>query len=147
MGENCWIIDCHIDKSSPFLIQIGNNVTITEARILTHDASLYNAIGYTRLGKVVIGNNCFLGKQCIVLPGTVIGDNVIIGAGAVVAKDIPSNSVVIGNPCRILCTYTELVERTKKQMEQYPVTDLIGHEIEKTPIKDEILESGFGFCK
>ena len=49
-----------------------------------------------------IGRNCWLGAGVIVLPGITIGDNVVIGAGSVVTKDIPSNVVAVGNPCRIL---------------------------------------------
>ena len=51
---------------------------------------------------VHIGKNCWLGAGVIVLPGVTIGDNVVIGAGSVVTKDIPSNVVAVGNPCRVL---------------------------------------------
>ena len=51
---------------------------------------------------VRIGKNCWLGAGVIVMPGVTIGDNVVIGAGSVVTKDIPSNVVAVGNPCRIL---------------------------------------------
>jgi len=49
-----------------------------------------------------IGKNCWLGSGSIVLPGVTIGDNVVIGAGSVVTRDIPSNVVAVGNPCRVL---------------------------------------------
>ena len=51
---------------------------------------------------VHIGKNCWLGAGVIVLPGVTIGDNVVIGAGSVVTKDIPSNVVAVGNPCRVM---------------------------------------------
>ena len=51
---------------------------------------------------VYIGRNCWLGAGVIVLPGVKIGDNSVIGAGSVVTKDIPSNVVAVGNPCRVL---------------------------------------------
>lgn len=51
---------------------------------------------------VHIGKNCWLGAGVIVLPGVTIGDNTVIGAGSVVTKDIPSNVVALGNPCRVL---------------------------------------------
>ena len=51
---------------------------------------------------VHIGRNCWLGAGVIVLPGVTIGDNTVIGAGSVVTKDIPSNVVAVGNPCRVL---------------------------------------------
>lgn len=49
-----------------------------------------------------IGRNCWLGAGVIVLPGVTIGDNVVIGAGSIVTKDIPSNVVAVGNPCKVL---------------------------------------------
>ena len=51
---------------------------------------------------VRIGKNCWLGAGVIVLPGVTIGDNTVIGAGSVVTKDIPSNVVAVGNPCRVM---------------------------------------------
>ena len=60
---------------------------------------------------VHIGKNCGLGAGVIVLPGVTIGDNTVIGAGSVVTKDIPSNVVAVGNPCRVL---REINEHDKK---------------------------------
>lgn len=51
---------------------------------------------------VHIGRNCWLGAGVIIVPGVTIGDNVVVGAGSVVTKDIPSNVVAVGNPCRVL---------------------------------------------
>lgn len=51
---------------------------------------------------VHIGKNCWLGAGVIVLPGITIGDNAVIGAGSIVTKDIPSNVVAVGNPCKVL---------------------------------------------
>ncbi len=58
--------------------------------------------GYQYNAPVRIGRNCWLGAGVIVAPGVTIGDNVVIGAGSVVTKDIPSNVVAVGNPCRVL---------------------------------------------
>ena len=60
---------------------------------------------------VHVGKNCWLGAGVIVLPGVTIGDNTVIGAGSVVTKDIPSNVVAVGNPCRVL---REINEHDKK---------------------------------
>ncbi len=51
---------------------------------------------------IYIGNNVWIGAGSIILPGVKIGDNTVIGAGSVVTKDIPSNVVAVGNPCRVL---------------------------------------------
>ena len=60
---------------------------------------------------VTIGRNCWIGAGVIIVPGVTIGDNTVIGAGSVVTKDIPSNVVAVGNPCRVL---REINERDKK---------------------------------
>ncbi len=51
---------------------------------------------------VRIGRNCWIGAGVLIMPGIMIGDNTVIGAGSVVTKDIPSNVVAVGNPCRVL---------------------------------------------
>lgn len=51
---------------------------------------------------VRIGKNCWIGAGALVMPGVTIGDNTVIGAGSVVTKDIPSNVVAVGNPCRVV---------------------------------------------
>ena len=51
---------------------------------------------------ITIGNNVWIGANCAILPGVTIGDNVTIGAGSVVNRDIPSNTVAVGNPCRVI---------------------------------------------
>ncbi len=56
---------------------------------------------------ITIGNNVWIGAQCIILAGVTIGDNCVIGAGSVVTRDIPSNVVAVGNPCRVLKNITQ----------------------------------------
>lgn len=51
---------------------------------------------------ITVGNNVWIGAQVCVLPGVTIGDNCVIGAGSVVIKDIPANSLAVGNPCRVV---------------------------------------------
>ena len=53
---------------------------------------------------VIIGDNVWIGGSVTILPGVTIGDNVTIGAGSVVTKDIPSNSIAVGNPCKVIKT-------------------------------------------
>lgn len=60
---------------------------------------------------VHIGRNCWIGAGAIIVPGITIGDNTVIGAGSVVTKNIPSNVIAVGNPCRIL---REIDERDKE---------------------------------
>lgn len=58
--------------------------------------------GYQYNMPVHIGRNCWIGAGAVVLPGITIGDHVVVGAGSVVTKDLPSGVVAVGNPCRIL---------------------------------------------
>ncbi len=56
---------------------------------------------------ITVGNNVWFGGNVVVLPGVTIADNVVIGAGSVVTKDIPANVVAVGNPCKVLRDITE----------------------------------------
>ncbi|MAU72707.1 MAG: hypothetical protein CML04_11495 [Pseudozobellia sp.] len=109
VGENCRILTYGLG-SEPWLIEIGNNVTVTSGvRLLTHDGSawLFNDHKGRRYSyrKIIIGNNVFVGSRAILMPGVRVGDNVIIGAGSIVTKSIPSGCIVGGNPARIIGDY------------------------------------------
>ena len=58
--------------------------------------------GYQYNMPVKIGRNCWIGAGVIIVPGITIGDNVVVGAGSIVTKDLPDNVVAVGNPCRVL---------------------------------------------
>ncbi len=79
---------------------IGPNVTIASAGhpILPE----LREKGYQFNMPVHIGKNCWIGAGVVIVPGINIGDNTVIGAGSIVTKDIPANSVAVGNPCRII---------------------------------------------
>ena len=68
-------------------------------------------LGYQFNAPIHIGKNCWLGAGVIVLPGVKIGENTVIGAGSVVTKDMPSNVVAVGNPCKVL---REINEKDKE---------------------------------
>ena len=95
----------------------GPNVTIATAGHpilpeLREKAYQYNA-------PVHIGKNCWLGAGVIVLPGITIGDNVVIGAGSIVTKDLPPNVVAVGNPCRILTQLKFIVLQISLHIKQF----------------------------
>lgn len=112
-----------IDMSRPELVEIGEHVFIHRGTtILTHDWASWCFIPlYADFipshGRVKIGNNVWFGESCTVLKGVTIGDNCIIGLGSVVTKDIPSNSVAVGCPARVICTIEEYYEKRKSQYE------------------------------
>ena len=118
IGENVHIYDSSVDGNYGACITIGNNVTITGACILAHDASTKKALGYTKVGRVHIGNNVFVGYGSVILPDTYIGDNVIIGAGSIVRGKVDSDSVVVGNPAKRVCSYFEYIDKNRKLLEE-----------------------------
>lgn len=87
-------------------VSIGNNVFIgPNCAIYTAghptDISLRNQ-GLEYAYPISIGNNVWIGGGVTILPGINIGDNITIGAGSIVTTDIPSNSIAVGNPCKVI---------------------------------------------
>lgn len=142
---------CIIDPSHCWLIEIGDRVTLApRVHILAHDASTKRSLGYTTLGTVKIGNDVFVGAGTIILPGVEIGDNVVIGAGSVVSHSIPSDSVAVGCPARVICSCHDYLEKRKHQMNVAPCYDFSYTIGEITPKKREemavsIAEHNVGF--
>ncbi len=126
VGENCYIEPPLHSNFGGRHLHLGKNIYFNFNVTLVDDTHIY--IGdYTMLGPNVviataghpilpelrqqgyqynaavhIGRNCWLGAGVIIVPGITIGDNVVIGAGSIVTKDIPDNSVAVGNPCKVV---------------------------------------------
>lgn len=110
-----------LDPSHCWLIEIGDNVTLApRVHILCHDASTKTFLNYTKIGRVSIGNNVFIGAGSVVLPGVTVGSNVLIGANSTVTHDIPENSVAVGSPARVLCSLEEYLDKERKNLETAP---------------------------
>lgn len=113
-----------IDPFHCWLIRIGDNVTLApRVHILAHDASTKIVSNYTKIGKVIIGNNVFIGASALILPGVKIGDNVIVGAGSIVVDDVPSNCIAVGSPARVIKSIDEYSAEVKELMKKVPVYD------------------------
>lgn len=112
---------CIIDPHHCWLISIGNNVTLAPGvHILAHDASTKKTLGYTKIGLVNIGDNVFIGAHTTILPNVKIGNNVIIGANSIITRDIPNDTVAVGNPCRVVEKYDDFIAKNKKLLESKP---------------------------
>lgn len=126
VGEGCYIEPPLHSNFGGYHVHLGRNVYANFNLTLVDDTHIY--VGdYTMIGPNVtiataghpiapelrekglqynmpvrIGRNCWIGAGAILLPGVTIGDNVVVGAGSIVTKDLPSNVVAVGNPCRVL---------------------------------------------
>ncbi|MDR7079132.1 maltose O-acetyltransferase [Neobacillus niacini] len=115
IGDNCSIqAGVTFDYSFCWLINIGNNVTIgPEAYILAHDASTIKELNFTKVGSITIEDNVFIGARALILPGVTIGKNSIVAAGSIVTKTVPENSIVAGNPAKVITSKDEYLEKNK----------------------------------
>lgn len=126
IGEGCYIEPPFYSNFGGKHIHFGKNVYCNFGTTMVDDSHIY--VGdYTMFGPNVnvavaghpilpelrekgyqynmpvhIGKNCWIGAGVVILPGITIGDNVVVGAGSVVTKDLPDNVIAVGNPCRIL---------------------------------------------
>lgn len=141
-----------IDELTPEQIEIGENfISAPGSIILSHDASLSLLYGCYRIEKTIIGKNVFLGANAIILPGVKIGNQVIIGAGSIVTKNIPDGVVVAGNPARIICSVEDYHNKCKEKNVLYKINNdiysqlLNGNEMDKAFFKalKKSLNNGF----
>lgn len=144
---------CSLDYSHCWLIEIGNEVTLApRVQVLAHDASTKRALGYAKIGRVIIGSRVFIGAGAIILPNVTIGNDVIIGAGAVVSKSVPDDSIVLGNPMTIVGKTYYYMEKHRNNMkvkpifgESYTIREDISEE-KKKEMKD-LLKNQIGYVE
>lgn len=112
------------------MIRIGNNVTISSGVVcITHDGGTWifrdeaEYRGITRYAPIRIDDGCFIGARSIILPGVRIGERSLIGAGSVVVRDIPPDSVAAGVPARVLMTRQEYIEKCVTEGQRVPPQD------------------------
>lgn len=123
IADDVWISDpktIKIDLTRPSLIKIGHKVRLNRnLEILTHDFTTmiirekYHDF-LPSSGRVTVGDNVYMGRNVTLLKGANIGDNCIIGLGSVVMGKIPSNSVAVGCPAKVICTLEDYYMKRKK---------------------------------
>lgn len=111
VGKNTLLSTKHFG-SEPYLIEIGDNVRITaDVKFFCHGAARMfrkENPNFDFFGKIKIGNDVYIGNNALLMPGITIGNNVIVAAGAVITKSVPDDSIVGGNPAKIIGSVKEL---------------------------------------
>ena len=119
IGKDCEIYKSASLGSEPYLITIGDQVRIaSNVSFVTHDGGAW-VIRHLKdeykdvdlFGRIRVGNNVHIGINAVIMPGVSIGDNCIIGCGAIVTKDVPSNSIAVGVPARVIETVDEYFDK------------------------------------
>lgn len=125
IGTACEINPTAAFGSEPYLITLGDHVRVTaDVEFVTHDGGVWVLRGMDdefcnadRFGEIKVGNNVHIGMHSIIMPGVSIGDNCIIGAGAIVTKNIPDNSVAVGVPARVIESIEEYTNKNRSKLE------------------------------
>ena len=99
IGDNCGFSGVSIVANKS--VRIGNHVTVGADTIIG-DRDDHSELYPSEPRPVVIEDNVWIGMHCIILKGVHIGENTIIGAGSIVTKDIPANSIAAGVPCKVI---------------------------------------------
>lgn len=117
IGKNCRLKNNNYG-SEPFLISIGDYVSAINVDFITHDGGVWlwrkEMPDIDLIKPIKIESNIFIGHKAIILPGTHIESNVIIGAGSVVKGRIISNKVYAGVPAKPICTIQEYLDKNKE---------------------------------
>ena len=111
--------------SEPYLITLGDYVRISgDVKFFTHDGGTWafrDLDEYKKVfkfGPISVGDHTFIGNGVMILPGVKIGSRCVIGAGAVVTKDVPDNSVVAGVPARVIMSTWEYADKIKASFDK-----------------------------
>jgi acetyltransferase-like isoleucine patch superfamily enzyme len=117
IGKNCRLYSVDFG-TEPYMVTLGDHVSATNTRFITHDGGVWvfreKEPEMDIFAPTKVGNNVFFGMEVLVMPGVTIGNNVVIGAGAIVTKDIPSNCVAVGIPAKPVKSLDEYYEKVKK---------------------------------
>lgn len=125
IGNRC-LIYSNILTAEPYLIEIGNDVVVsTDVAFVTHDYSIHSVLPSKAnlFGKIIIGNNCFIGERSVLLYGVELSDNIIVAAGSVVTKSFTQKNIIIGgNPAKIIGQWSKFSQTGAMYGYEYPLT-------------------------
>ena len=120
-----------IDTSHCFLISIGDWCGFGEqCLILAHDAQMDEFLDAGLMARVVIHESCHIGSRAVILPGVEIGPRTIVGAGSVVTRSLPADSVCAGVPAKLLCPLEDYLKRHREQLARRPRFDYSNYNID-----------------
>jgi maltose O-acetyltransferase len=118
-----------IDTSHCFLISIGDQCGFgPECVILAHDAQMDEYLDAARIGRVVIHESCHIGARSIILAGVEIGPRTVVGAGSVVSRSLPPDTVCAGSPAKVICSLEEYLEKHRARMRERPGFDYLQYD-------------------
>lgn len=125
IGEDVYLpASTWIDTSHCYLISIGDHCGFGDGcLLLAHDAQMDEFLDAARIGRIVIHPSCHIGARTIILPGVEIGPRTIVGAGSVVTRSLPPDTVCAGNPARVLCSLEEYLAKHRRRAASQPAFD------------------------
>ena len=135
IGSNCLICNDFF-MMDPVFVEVKNNVIISSAvSFITHDHSINKVIldKSNLFGKIIVGNNCFIGYGSILLYGVKLSDNIIVASGSVVTKSFEETNIIIGgNPATKIGTWGDFKSKyEKKAVCKDEVADILTNNIDK----------------
>ena len=119
LGDNCRLIGNVEFGSEPYLVKMGDHVSVTNSTFITHDGGVWvfrdEMPDLDVIKPINVGDNVFIGANCVILPGVNIGSNVVIGACSLVTQNVPSNTVFGGVPAKKIKDLAEYQEKTYRE--------------------------------
>ena len=146
MGDGCrWVCPrASTFGSEPYLVEIGDHVSIgAGTRFITHDGGVWvfrkDMPTLDVIAGIRVGNNVYLGDECLIMPGVRIEDNGVVGARSIVTRDVPANVVVVGAPAKVVSSLDDYRRRSE---EKGMATKGMGREEKSSFLRGMDLKSG-----